>query len=423
MNVNPFKVRIEITETDFGLSLPTTDTTLPLTSTTQRPILTFPTAAPLQPSSADQRLSPTPIGPPMSTDEPLRPIPPATTASGDPDGHHEISEPNLTATAPCRGCSPVIEISVSGWDTSPAADHAGSVVLTNSPARPSLPPQATITAGESNVVVSPAPGGGGIVIGGSTTVLPGQTITVSNTPIAIQTSEGQTQVVVGTKTVTVQPNQPYQPSSPQSYDSQITAAPILAPLIIGGETITANPALEYIIGTKTLAPAGPAITVSGTTLSLLPSATAVVINGQTTQIVQGYGGNRPTTIAPLLTWKSRIFTPNVAGYYRLGPGTTLMPGGPPVTVSGTVVSLDYGGTAVVFAGSTSFMTPTTTTVTWMLPTGPGGAGNAGGSLAQSTGKHSGGNSGRGAIAFGTNGVIEGFFLLGVLSVGWLAIWL
>jgi hypothetical protein len=203
-------------------------------------------------------------------------------------------------------------------------------------------------------------------------------------------------------------------------------APILSPLVIAGETITANPAYEYIIGTKTLAPGGPAITVSGTTLSLLPSATAVVINGQTTHIAQSYGGYYgTTTIAPLLTWKSHVYTPNAAGYYRLGPGTTLIPGGPPVTVSGTTISLDYSGTAAVFAGSTSYMTPTTTVITYTLPTAPGagasGGGGAGaGSIAHSTGKHSAGTS---LTPMGYTGVIEVFYLIGVMSVGWLAIWL
>lgn len=433
----PFKVRIEITETDFDpLPSETDPTELSSTILTEPPTSIISTDLPLATPPSEPGLKPTPVGPPMEfTEEPLKPIPPATTAAGAPNGHHEISEPNLTATAPCRGCSPVIEISVTGWDTSPVAEHAGS------PTPTPAPPKATITAGDSGVVVSEAPGGSGIVVGGTTTVTPGETITISNTPVVIQTSAGRTQVVVGgTKTVPIVPSRPdssdlgAQPGSPQngSPQSQITVAPvapILSPLVIGGETITANPAYEYVIGTTTLAPGGPAVTVSGTTLSLLPSATAVVINGQTTHIAQSYGGYYgTTTIAPLLTWKSRVYTPNAAGYYRLGPGTTLIPGGPPVTVAGTTISLDYSGTAAVFAGSTSYMTPTTTVITYTLPTAPGagasggglGGNGGGGSLSHDTGKHSAGTI---LTPLGCTGVIEIFYLIGVMSVGWLAIWL
>jgi hypothetical protein len=420
----PFKVRIEITETDFDPPPSDTDTTGLISSIVTPPPTTLASSLPPLASPPDEPVlkptpSATPIGPPMdSTEEPLKPIPPATTAAGSPNGHHEITEPNLTATAPCRGCSPVIEISVTGWDTSPAADHAGT--------SSSSPPKATITAGNSGVVVSEAPSGGGIVIGGTTTVKPGQTITISNTPVIVQTSAGKTHVIVGTNTVPIVPSRPdtHQPGSPQSQITVAPLVPILSPLVIAGETITPNAAYEYIIGIKTLVPGGPAITVSGTTLSLLPSATAVVINGKTTHIAQFYGAYGTTTIAPLLTWKDRVYTPNVAGYYRLGPGTTLIPGGPPVTVSGTTISLDYGGTAVVFAGSTSFMTPTTTVITYTLPTAPGaGASNGGlgGGLAQSTGKHNSAGPSLGSVGF--SGILEGFFLLGVMSVGWLAVWL
>src|SRR5205823_2772990 len=43
------------------------------------------------------------------------PILTAPTYAGDPYGHHEISEPDFSATRPCSGCSPVIQITATGW--------------------------------------------------------------------------------------------------------------------------------------------------------------------------------------------------------------------------------------------------------------------------------------------------------------------
>ncbi|KAF2190648.1 hypothetical protein K469DRAFT_733339 [Zopfia rhizophila CBS 207.26] len=359
---------------------------------------------------------PTPVKPPMeSTDEALKPVPPATTAPGNPNGHHEITEPNLTVTGPCRGCSPVIEISVTGfdnWPQSPVAEQAGS-----SKAPPS---QATITAGSSQLIISKQTSGNSFIIGGSTTVAAGQTVTIDNTPVVVQTTAGRTEVVVGgINTV------PLLPNSPESAGSQITEAPILSPLTIAGQTITANAASQFIIGSQTLQPGGPAITVDGTTISLLPSATAVVINGVTSTLAQAYGAVLTTTTAPLLTVGGRVYTANRAGYYILGPGTTLVPGGAPVTISGTVISLGSEGTMAVIQGSTSFMTPVSTIVTLTRPDGlAGGAFSSGGNFAQSTAKAtSGAASGRGIASFGAGGWLEGCFMLGVLGLGWLAVWL
>lgn len=400
-----------------------------------------------------------------STDEPLRPIPAETTAPGDPDGHHEIPEPNFTATAPCRGCSPVIEITATGWGewptlwpSQPAAEHAETT---------QRPPQATITAGPSNIIVTQQPSsqGGGFVIGGSTTVKPGQTVIIDNTPIVIQTSAGRTEVIVGTKTV------PFQAPAAQPPNSQITDGPILLPIIIGnGQTLTpiANPAAnpsskldsnpdsnsnpnpnnqnpnqlsdppgtgnafpsQYVIGGQTLTPGGPAITVSGTTLSLAPSATAIVVNGKTTTLSQAYGAIYTTTALPALTLWGEIYTANRAGYYILHPGTTLIPGGLPITVSGTVLSLEPRGTAIMIQGSTSYMQPVTTIVTLTKSGAEGYGGGAGlytntgvpGTLPYPTGKPNAGVSVRAPAAM-TDGWLSGIFLLGFVGLGWLAVWL
>jgi hypothetical protein len=297
-----------------------------------------------------------------STDQGLRPIPPANTQIGDPNGHHEITEPSFSATKPCRGCTPVVEITATGWQDGPAEElHATSTE----------PIATKISAGPSNVLISQASTGGNFVIGDSTTVAPGQTVTINDVPVVIQTTGGQVEVVVGTTVVPLQPNE-----MDSSRRPRVTHAPSPLPpvLTIGTETIVADPQTQYIVSGQTLSPGGGAITVAGTTISLAPSATAVVINGVTSTLAPTFG-NIWTTAAPVLTFNNHVYTANRAGYITISPGTVLKPGGEAVTVDGTVLSLDHSGTTVLVQGSTSILQPVTTVVTRTRSAGPGGAGD------------------------------------------------
>jgi hypothetical protein len=213
------------------------------------------------------------------------------------------------------------------------------------------------------------------VIGDSTTVTPGQTIIVNDVPIAIQTTGGKVEVIVGTTVVPLQPNQVSSDGKPR-----VTYAPTALPpvLIIGTETLLANPQTQYIVSGQTLSPGGGAITVAGTTISLAPSATAVIINGATSTLAPSFG-NIWTTAAPALTFNNHVYPANRAGYITISPGTVLKPGGEAVTIDGTTLSLEHSGTAVIIQGSTSILQPITTVVTRTRSVGLGGAGagNAG----------------------------------------------
>jgi hypothetical protein len=298
----------------------------------------------------------------QSTDQGLRPIPPAATQVGDPNGHHEITEPNFSATKPCRGCSPVVEMSATGWLDGPAAEQQWAS------------PQAIRTrvpVGPSDILISQIQSGASFVIGGSITVTPGQTVTVDNVPVAIQTTASRLEVVVGTTVVPLYSNEA------RSRGTRASHPPSALPpmLTIGTETITANSQDQYVVSGQTLSPGGSAIIVAGTTISLAPSATAVVVNGVTSTIVPRLG-NVWTMSAPALTLNDHVYTANRAGYITISPGTVLKPGGEAITVNGTTLSLDSGGTAVVIQGSTSTMQPVTTVVTLTRSVG-GDAGNAG----------------------------------------------
>ena len=142
----------------------------------------------------------------------LRPIPPAATQIGDPNGHHEISEPDFSVTRPCRGCSPVIEITATGWLNKPAEQQHGPTPLTTKAL-----PKATISAGTASLVVEQEPDGDNFVVGGSYTITPGKTFMVDNTPVEIRTSDGKTEAVIGTTVIPLQPDHPrttYEPMRP-----------------------------------------------------------------------------------------------------------------------------------------------------------------------------------------------------------------
>ncbi|KAL5420946.1 hypothetical protein PMIN04_006047 [Paraphaeosphaeria minitans] len=434
------------------------------------------------------------------TQEGLHPIPAPSTNPGDPDGHHEIPEPNFTITVPCRGCSSVVEITATGWGTVPTfpinvppaqevetrASSSPAITLSVGPSDavvqpnpsgsdfaigdsttikpgqtatvggspvavhtsnghaemiiggtqivplqpPSDPPAATITVGGSPITVKPALSSGAFLIGDST-IAPGQTVTLSNTPIAIQTSGPLRQVVAGTQTI------PFALA-----DAQITHAPVALPIALpNGATLTPLPAGTdnstspgYVLASQTLLPGGPpvvvsgttyalapgatALVVSGTTYALAPGATALVINGQTTTLHPSYHTLLTSVVGPPLTLFGTVYTANRAGYYALAPGTTLVPGGRAVTVSGSVVRLVPEGTAAVIQGSTSAMRPLTTVITIVRSEDGGGRTRSmEGAPLPTVGRHSAGmDVKRGGMW------VEEILVLGLLVVGWLRIW-
>ncbi|KAJ4297719.1 hypothetical protein N0V90_005614 [Kalmusia sp. IMI 367209] len=221
-----------------------------------------------------------------STEEGLHPIPAPSTNPGDPDGHHEIPEPNFTITLPCRGCSPVIEITATGWETVPSIPIPPAQEQETKASSTVAPPVVTISAGPSNVIVKPGPSGGNVVIGDST-VKPGQTVTVGGTPVAVDTSGGHTNVVIGgTQTVPLQP--PYSPPT-----ATITA---------GSSAIIVKPApsgSDFLVGSSTVH-RGQTITISNTPIAIQTSGShvEVVIGG--TQTIPLTSPDSTITDAPVL---------------------------------------------------------------------------------------------------------------------------
>ena len=118
-----------------------------------------------------------------------------------------------------------------------------------------------------------------------------------------------------------------------------SASPILD---VGGQTFTAAET-GFAVGGRTVSPGGAAITVGGTLVSLGPSGQLVV-------------GSSTTTLASastdqLLTVGGQKFLAASTGF-AIG-SQTIAPGGAPVTISGTVVSLGPSGKLVIGSETTT----------------------------------------------------------------------
>ena len=102
---------------------------------------------------------------------------------------------------------------------------------------------------------------------------------------------------------------------------------------VGGDTFTASPMGFTVAGSQVL-PGGSAIVVSGTTLSLSPSGVLDI-------------GGASINLAPqvpsvdVFNVGGQIVTANPSGFQI--DGSSILPGGTPVTISGTQVSLDQSG--------------------------------------------------------------------------------
>lgn len=162
-----------------------------------------------------------------------------------------------------------------------------------------------------------------IVIAGTTLLPDGPGITVSGTPISLAPS--------GTL---------FLDGSPVPLANELSPLPSFV-VTIGGQTVTTNPTGFSLAGSRVL-PGGAQIMISGTPVSLSPSG-LLFIGGSSINLVG------PTPTPDVLTIGGQTVTANPAGFMLAG--SKLIPGGTPITLSGTAVSLNPSG--VLFIGSSS----------------------------------------------------------------------
>jgi hypothetical protein len=177
--------------------------------------------------------------------------------------------------------------------------------------------------------------GSNFVINGAT-LIPGGQITVDGTTISL--ADGGTTAVVNGVTQIV---------SKGSTGSEVV-------LSIGARTYTAGSGPNFVIGGQTLIP-GQAVSFDGTSVSLASGGSAVVVNGVTQTLSSG----SPTEAAAVLTIGGQTYTARSGASYVIG-GQTLVAGSA-VTVDGTIISLQSGGTAAVINGVTRNLAQATAT--------------------------------------------------------------
>lgn len=252
--------------------------------------------------------------------------------------------------------------------TTMSLDAAVSSVAVNRVTQPVLVrpwnPAAVLTFGSAQITAN---AGSTFVIGGQTLV-PGRTVTVSGTTIALGPSASF--VVVNGATSTF---------------ASLAASTTPPPLTIGNGVFSAlsGAGTTYIIGGQTLTPGGT-ITVAGSTISLAPGASALIINGKATTLLA------PATITnpPLLTIGSQTITalPDGGTTFVIGD-RTLTPGGV-ITVDGTTISLAPGATMLTYGSqgrsTTATLFPATTTRGQSLTGSGASAGATGTNAARET---------------------------------------
>ena len=158
------------------------------------------------------------------------------------------------------------KVLVLGSSTSTLAVAAMTAVAASGHPQPFTIGSQVITANSKNQYVV-----------GSQTLAPGSQITIGSggvaTPILLQTTNGDTLLIVGSSTSTLAPG------------AAAAATDERQPLTIGSQVVTANSNSQYIIGSQTLTTGG-LLSVSGTPVSLAPGATEVIIGSST----EGLGG-------------------------------------------------------------------------------------------------------------------------------------
>ena len=175
-----------------------------------------------------------------------------------------------------------------------------------------LPPPNTFKVGGETITADPT----GFSIHGSR-ILPGSApVYISGTPVSLGTTGD---LVIGSSTIKL--------SGPISASNAF---------VVNGETFTASPTGFTVAGSELL-PGGSAVVVSGTTLSLSPSGVLHIGDASVNL------DSQPAPPADVIIIGGQTFTANPSGFQIDAGSAVLVPGGTPVTISRTEVSLDGSG--------------------------------------------------------------------------------
>ncbi|KAF2843008.1 hypothetical protein M501DRAFT_1012386 [Patellaria atrata CBS 101060] len=228
---------------------------------------------------------------------------------------------------------------------------------------------------------------------GSSTVSAGQTITINNTPVAVNVRPEATQIAVGGMTLPFfspprngvsNVNNAGENAGENSVDNSgqnagqnddedsgendsedasgnsgenANAHQSFHPITVSGQVLAETDSGGILIQGQTLTP-GSVIAIDNNgapliiSLDMSPDGVRELVFGGTSTITLPPTQTIPPN--PLLSINGEIIAPNSQGRYIVD-NQTLTPGGPPITVSGSVISLAPSATFVVVDGTTSKM--------------------------------------------------------------------
>ena len=272
------------------------------------------------------------------------PLPPPTPSSSDPGQNDAVNDPVSSSTvidghiiqatqspdtiivdgqSVVRGANPIM---ASG--TPVALRSNGDLILGTStlsgfiPSASAAPGEVITTAGQIFTILS-----NGAAIDGQT-LSTGQAITISGTPISL----GLDGLVIASSTI------------------NLPAIPAAQVLTAAGQTLTIGVNGGITIAGTTLVPNEPAVNIAGTSISLGPNG--LVVGTSTISL--------PTiTPAAVISAAGQAGILGPDGYFTIA-GTTLSPEAPAITVAGTRISLGSNG---LITGSSTLPLPPTSMVT------------------------------------------------------------
>jgi len=184
----------------------------------------------------------------------------------------------------------------------------------------------------SNYIIS----GQTLAAGSDITLISG----TSSAVVALQTSNSQTYLVVGT--------------SSSALPEQIKATISAVPIIVGTNTIQPDASSNYVISGQTLTAGSEITLISGSSTAIIALQTSdshtYLVVGTSTSILTEQTASQGYIQLPKFTIGSSIVTPNSASEYIVA-SQTLRPGAA-ITVSGSVISLASHATEIVIGTST-----------------------------------------------------------------------
>ena len=231
---------------------------------------------------------------------------------------HQLSTGILVAGTTLTPGAPPVKVSGTPISLGPSAVIIGSSSIPIAlPRLPWIPGPITDIDGEVFQLLS-----NGISVAGTTLTPGGQALTISGTPMSL----GSKALVIGISSILL-----------------ATDDPIRLMTTIAGQTITANPTAVQI-GSSKLTPGSPGLILSGTLVSL-DSAGQLVVGSETIPLERAGGGSSGDEIVTTVAGQHLTANPTAV---RIA-SSTLKPGGPGMTLSGTMISLDSSGRLVIGA--------------------------------------------------------------------------